>query len=210
MSRRLSRIFSIGLIIVAVGWFGHRFGNRPQVVEAKVFERLLQFTRSMPPYGFEDDSAAGPRKTKFNGNTLHLTVTSSEDSLRQILDFYERQYPQQPAVDIDKKDLAEVMEKVDNGELRDSLKTVLEYARGFTSHFRMERKTWALWGAFEPHDPTLALSSVEYLDGLKLAFGSGRLGELGIGRVVIALKEPAKTKTTILNIWTDRLFQTPC
>lgn len=203
---KIMRGVLIGLMAVAVGWFGWRVGPRPRPAEAKVFERLVYFTRAMPAYRFDREASSAPRKTRFNGNTAFLTVGTSSDSIAGILDFYEAEYPPTPVQPLDPQAVEMLVAHYDDRRIKESLPVVADFLKCFNSNVRIERGDWGLWGSFQLHDQSLEIGGEALMTAMQKAFDSGNLGDLGTARIAIAMKDPLSGITKVLNIWTDRDF----
>jgi len=200
---KIFRIISIIAVCIAIWWFGLHFGPNRDDAAAKVFERLRFFTKAMPGYLF-DDEISTPRKVIVNGNTTYLTVGKTDDRIDAVLNFYARQYEPLPMDRVDDG----LLEKIDNKKARGKLNRIyslLECLEPY-QHFRMQRDEWGFWGSFEFHDSDLRVGSCEFLERLTTAFETGNLGKIGTGRIAIALRGEGATKTSVLNLWTDRDF----
>ncbi len=201
------KIFKVLLIIVvfiAIGWFGSRFGPSRNDAEAMIYEKLSSFTRAMPEYMFDEKETSKPRTIMVNGFTTHLTVGKSDDDIPKILDFYEKQYKAQPVLQIsqDVLDLMKDEKMKENAREHNKIMKKLEQFQ----HVRFLKKDYGFWATFEFHDPGLEIGSKEYFDKLGKASESGRLGEIGTARIVIALRNKKTNKTKVINIWSDRDF----
>ena len=202
---RIVRIFIILVLGALVFLFGVQFGpDRHQRAEAKVFERLLLLTKDMPAYLFEDDAMSEPRRVMVNGNTTHMMVGRTGDYISSVLDFYARRYEAQPVQLLDK----DAVEKIPDLETKDCVTRALRFVEclGASQQFRMERDDFGFWSGFDFHDADLAIGTEDFAGTLESALSSGKLGTLGIGRVVIALKERPHSETTVITMWTDRDF----
>ena len=200
---RSLRISSIAAAFVAIWWFGLHFGPNRDDAAAKVFERLLFFTKAMPGYLF-DDEMSSPRKVMVNGNTTYLTVGKTDDRIDAVLSFYAEQY-KPLSVDGGHEDLRQNM---DNEQAKEKLNRIYSLLRCLEpyQHFRMQRDEWGVWGCFEFHDSDLRVGSCEFLEHLRTALESGNLGKIGIGRIAIALRGDGVAETSVINLWTDRDF----
>lgn len=195
---------AIGIIGASIILFGIFFGPGEKSVEAKVFERLIAYTRAMPEYLFDEKAFSEPRKVRVNGNTTYLRVGRSRDDISKILDFYEKQYPAQP---VDKTEAA-VLKKVNDKNLRKyfhTLNAVLECMRS-KQRFRMERDGFGFLGTIEFRDSGLRVGSEAFIKKYETMFETGEFGKMGIGRMVIAQKDPNREGTRIVNIWTGKDF----
>ncbi len=189
---------------MSISWFGHYFGPEHDSAEAKVFEHLLLFTKAMPEYLFDDESTSKPRKIIVNDNTTFLTIGKTEDTIQQVLDFYDKQYkPHFPGLNYEK--LLRKTHKEDVIILNSIFKNYLESVYP-PKHYRLQRDNYGFWCTFEFHDHYLNLESEKTFEKIKNNLQDGKLGKLGTGRIVIALKYAEIEKTTIINIWTDRDF----
>ena len=197
-----------GLIICVISftiiWFGMAFGPDENSVEAKVFERLTFYTRSMPQYLFDEQSTSEPRKAMVNGNTSYFTVGKSKDDISKILNFYAKRYPPQPVGKIDDH----ILKKVSDRQLKQCLIKMNKFLECMSEnqHVRMEGEDFGFFGAIEFHDPDLMLGSEKFLKKYQNAMTTGEFGKIGTGRIVIALKNPDTQETRIINLWTDRDF----
>ena len=63
---KIAKFFIIIIIGVAICLFGFHFGPKKEYAEAKVFERLLSYTKSMRKYLFDDEVTSKPRKVIVN------------------------------------------------------------------------------------------------------------------------------------------------
>ena len=201
---KIIRIFLIIIIFIGVAWFGTNFApfqTRP--VEAKVFERLLDFTRAMPNYLFNDAASSGPVKVKVNGNTTYLSVEKTIDDIDSIFDFYENQIPPQPVMQLDFNS-----HKIDNPKAKRSLKAANMLLKMLEPRqcLRIQRDDYGFFGKFEFHDKDLKIGSEAFFKKLKEKLETGRIGELGVGRVVMAFKDENQDETTVIKIWTARDF----
>lgn len=200
---RSLRIISIAAACIAIWWFGLHFGPNRDDAAAKVFERLFFFTKAMPGYLFDAETSS-PRKVIVNGNTTYLTVGKTDDRIDAVLNFYARQYKPLP---MDRGD-EDLLGKVDNEEAKEKLNRMYSLLKCLEpyQHFRMQRDEWGFWGGFEFHDSDLRVGSCEFLERLTRALETGNLGKIGTGRIAIALRGEGATKTSVLNLWTDRDF----
>ncbi|KPK31062.1 MAG: hypothetical protein AMK69_01545 [Nitrospira bacterium SG8_3] len=200
---KIFRIISIIAVCVAIWWFGLHFGVNRDDAAAKVFERLRFFTKAMPGYLFDDETST-PRKVIVNGNATYLTLGKTDDSVDAVLNFYARQYEPLPMDRVDDG----LLEKIDNEEVRGKLNRIyslLECLEPY-QHFRVQRDDWGLWGTFEFHDSDLRIGSCEFVEQLQIASQTGNLGQIGTGRITIALRGDGASKTLVMNLWTDRDF----
>ncbi|MBT8352196.1 MAG: hypothetical protein KJO26_13325 [Deltaproteobacteria bacterium] len=204
LSCRPVKAFIICIISFTIIWFGMVFGPDENSVEAKVFERLTFYTKSMPQYLFDDQITSKPRKVIVNGNTSYLTVGKSKDDISKILNFYAKRYPPQPVGKIDDA----ILKKVNDRKLKQcmiNMNEVLE-CMSESQHFRMERDDFGFFGAIEFHNADLTLGSEKFAEKYENAMTTGEFGKIGTGRIVIALKNPGTQDTRIINLWTDRDF----
>ena len=192
------------MISFAIIWFGMFFGPDENSVEAKVFERLTFYTRSMPQYLFDDRTTSEPRKALVNGNTSYFTVGKSRDDIAKILNFYAKRYPPKPVGKIDD----DILKKVSDRQLKQCMikMNALFECMSESQHFRMERDHFGFFGAIEFHDSDLTLGSEKFVEEYENAMTTGEFGKIGTGRIVIALKNPSTKDTRIINMWTDRDF----
>jgi len=196
------------LIILAIGlaviWFGQIYGPGENNAEAKVFERIISYTRSIPGYLFDDQNTSEPRKIIVNGSTSYMTLGKSKDDISKILDFYVKQFPPQPV----KKIEPGIIKKIGNKELKTcaiQINKLLDCLRS-SQHFRVERDDFGLLGVLEFHDPDMMLGDEKILRTFEKVAETGKFGAIGTGRIVIALKNPGTQDTRIINMWTDRDF----
>lgn len=157
----------------------------------------------MPEYLFDDKRTSEPRKICINGNTTHLTVGRTEDNIEAVLDFYARQYK---PLSIDKP-TPEMINKTPK-EFGDTLRKTYDYMEclGKLQQFRFQQEGYGFFGTFEFNDPSIELGGCDFSKPFEEVAEKGNLGEIGTGRVVIALRENQNDKTTVLNIWTDKDF----
>jgi len=200
---KVLKLLIIALIFTAIGWFGFCFGPDRDNAEAKIFERIFSFTKDMPEYLFDDKRTSEPRTIRINGNTTHLTVGQTEDNIEAVLDFYAEQYqpfpigkPTQEMIDKSPEEVGNNLTKI--YDLMDCL--------GQGQQVHLQREEYGFFGTFEFNDPSLKLGGCEFFKPFEKVVEKGNLGEIGIGRVVIALREKQQDKTTVLNIWTDKDF----
>jgi hypothetical protein len=201
---KIIKILSIIIVFMGIAWFGTRFSPfHTMPAEAKVYERFINFTRDMPNYLFYDDASAKPRKVIVNGNTTYLSVEKTPDDIKSVFDFYQRQIPPQPVKQIDVDSF-----KIDDPKARRSLITANTLLKMLEPHqyIRVERDDYGFFGKFEFNDPNLAVGSEEFFKAIKEKIDTGRIGELGVGRIVVAYKDRDQDETTIVKIWTDRDF----
>lgn len=200
MMRRLARVVLIAAVATAVGVFGWQFGPRKQSAEAKVFEQLLQFTKAMPPYLFEETAASRPHRIVVNNTLTYLTVGRTQDGIPAVLDFYSRHYPPSAAPRIEACD----PDKIGNPKQRECAKVALaatECVRDGQA-FRIANDDMGLLGLFEFRDAEKGPGAPR-AGLLAEAMKTGELGRLGTFRIVIALRGEG-AQTTILNLWTDK------
>jgi len=198
------RVFLIIIIFIGIAWFGTYFAPfRTQPAEAKVFERLMNFTRAMPNYLFNDAASSDPMEVKVNGNTTYLSVEKTIDDIDSIFDFYENQIPPQPVMQLDFNS-----HKIDNPKAKRSLKAANMLLKLLEPHqyIRMQRDDYGFFGIFEFHDNDLKVGSEAFFKELKGKLETGRIGELGVGRVVMAFKDENQDETTVIKMWTARDF----
>jgi len=204
LSCRPVKALIILMISLAVIWFGQIYGPGENNAEAKVFERIISYTRSIPGYLFDDKNTSEPRKVIVNGSTSYITLGKSKDDISKILDFYAEQFPPQPV----KKIEAGILKKIGDKELKTcaiQINKLLDCLRS-SQHFRVERNDFGLLGALEFHDPDMILGDEKILKAFEKVAETGEFGKIGTGRIVIALKNSDKTDTRIINMWTDRDF----
>ena len=201
------KVFKVILIItvfIDIGWFGSRFGPSGNDAEAMIYEKLYSFTRAMPEYMFDERQTSKPRTIMVNGFTTHLTVGKSDDDISKILDFYEKQYKPQPAQQISKT----TMDLIKDEKIKESAKKhnkIMKRLEQF-QHLRFQKEDYGFWATFEFRDSGLEAGSGKYYEQLGKALESGRLGEIGTARIVIALRNKKTYKTKVINIWSDRDF----
>jgi hypothetical protein len=192
------------MIGLAVIWFGQIYGPGKNNAEAKVFERIISYTRSIPGYLFDEQNTSEPRKIIVNGSKTYITLGKSKDDISKILDFYVKQYPPQPV----KKIEAGILKKIGNKELKTGaiqINKLLDCLRS-GQHFREERDDFGLLGILEFHDRDMMLGDEKVINAFEKMAKTGEFGKIGTGRIVIALKSPGTKDTRIINIWTDRDF----
>jgi len=202
----VSKVFKLVIIVsvcAGIWWFGLSFGPNRDKAEAKVFERIFSLTKNMPEYLYDDKKTSKPRKVCINGNTTHLTVGKTQDSIDAVLDFYAKQYqpfpvgkPSQEMIDKSPKEVGDNLRKI--YDILDCL--------GQTQQLRFQQDGYGFFGTFEFNDPNLALGGCDFFKPFEEVVEKGTLGKIGIGRVVIALQGEQNDKTTVLNIWTDKDF----
>ena len=204
LSSRLVKCLSILTISLAVIWFGRIYGPGENNAEAKVFESILSYTRSIPGYLFDDRNTSEPRKIIVNGSTSYITLGKSKDDISKILDFYVKQFPPQPV----KKIEADIIKKIGDKELKKcavQINKLIDCLRS-DQHFRVERDDFGLLGILEFHDPDMMLGDEKILKAFEKVAKTGKFGTIGTGRIVIAMKNPNTQDTRIINMWTDRDF----
>ena len=204
LSSRPVKVLIILIISLAVIWFGQIYGPGENNAEAKVFERIISYTRSIPGYLFDDQNTSEPRKIIVNGSTSYITLGKSKDDISKILDFYVKQFPPQPV----KKIEAGILKKIGDKELKTcaiQINKLLDCLRS-NQHFRVERDGFGLLGALEFHDPDMMLGDEKIFKAFEKVAETGEFGKIGTGRIVIALKNSDKMDTRIINMWTDRDF----
>ncbi len=203
-SPKFLKVLSILGIALAVIWFGMFFGPGGSSVEAKVFERLVSYTRAMPEYLFDDKATSEPRKVIVNGSTTYLTVGKSKDDISRILDFYAGKYQPQPIERIND----EIIKKISNKDFKKCVTGINKLLECMKPHqqFRLERDGYGFWGTIEFNDSSLKLGSEEFIKKYENAITTGEFGKIGTGRIVIALKNSSTKDTRIINMWTDRDF----
>jgi len=200
---KIFRLILIALVVLLVGWFGMHYGaDRHSTAEAKIYDRLLNFTRAMPAYLFKDRDGRKPYRVVVNDNTTFLDVEKTNDDMTSVFNFYEEKFPPQPMYQFDTA-VAD-----DYPKAKKSLQAANVWLKLIQAHqhFRIERENYGFWGAFEFHDSELKIGSEAYYKKLVDALETGNIGELGIGRVVVALKDRGKNETTLIKMWTDRDF----
>ena len=203
-SCKIVRVLIACTICVAIIWFGVAFGPGENSAEAKVFERIISYTRSIPGYLFDEQNTSEPRKVIVNGSTSYITLGKSKDDISKILDFYVKQFPPQPV----KKIEPGIIKKIGDKELRTcaiQINKLLDCLRS-SQHFRVERDDFGLLGVLEFHDRDMMLGDEKILKAFEKMAETGKFGAIGTGRIVIALKNPGTQDTRIINMWTDRDF----
>ena len=205
----IGRMFRLGaILIIATGvvFFGLHFGPAQHRggVEAKVFERLFLLTKDMPEYLFYDRTTSDPRKVKVNGNTTHMRVGKTYDDIGSVLDFYAKQYSPLKVRLVDE----DVVDKIEDEETKACVQRAVRFVEclGKSQHFRFDRRDFGFWSGFEFHDADLEIGTEEFIHTTEAALSSGKLGQLGIGRAVIAMRDPGEQETTVITMWTDRDF----
>jgi hypothetical protein len=172
--------------------------------EAKVFERLLQWTAEMPDYGFAESGDSKARKTVINGNTVWMKVAVSTDNIDRILDFYAAQYPAAPMATIPSDRLTALAKAPGAEDVAESARMLTEFLECLNGHFRIERSNWGVWGALIPHDEGLRFGDPAYSRAYLKAVESGKLGDMGTARVVVAMKPRHSERARIVSFWTTR------
>lgn len=204
LSCRLVKVLIILAISLTVIWFGRIYGPGENNAEAKVFESILSYTRSIPGYLFDDRNTSEPRKVIVNGSTSYITLGKSKDDISKILDFYVKQFPPQPV----KKIEAGILKKIGDKKLKTcaiQINKLLDCLRS-NQHFRVERDDFGLLGVLEFYDPDMMLGDEKILKAFEKVAETGKIGTIGTGRIIIALKNPTTKDTRIINIWTDKDF----
>ena len=202
---RLLRIGGIIAVTAAILFFGLHFGPpRQHRAEAKIFERLLLLTKDMPEYLFDGRTTSEPRRVMVNGNSTYLRVGRTGDNVRAVLDFYARQYDPLPVQPVDD----EAVNKIQDKETKSCIKRAIRFVECLSGmqHFRLERSDFGFWSGFEFHDAALKIGTEEFVHRMESALSSGKLGKLGIGRAVIAIRQPEQRETMVITLWTDRDF----
>ncbi|MDJ0780966.1 MAG: hypothetical protein QNJ22_03300 [Desulfosarcinaceae bacterium] len=201
--RTIAAILALCFIAVGVVFL---FQSGPGSAEAKVFERLLQWTAEMPDYDFSDAMSSGTRKTVVNGNTVWMKVSKSRDAVGQVLDFYAARYPAPKVATAAPDRLAALAEAPGRADIAESARLLTDFIQCLDGQFRMERDAWGVWGAFVPHDEALLFGEAAYIDAYADALERGDLGKMGTARIVLAMKPPSAEETRIFSLWTTRDF----
>jgi len=201
----LAKIILCTFIIVLIVLFGVNFGpdKEEATVDAKIFDRLIYYTQSMPDYLFNEKTGSKARKTVFNGNNVYFKVGKTKDSIQSVLNFYEKKYQTPNLLQIDPELLQKIYQTSDK-KVVENVKIVVNFIEKLKPHFRVQRKNWGIWGRIELRNSELSMMSKEYIDEWTTAFEKGTIGQIGVGRITIAMQKPGTWETRFLNFWTDK------
>ncbi|PIE64835.1 MAG: hypothetical protein CSA26_06525 [Desulfobacterales bacterium] len=204
MPTKLIRFGIIVVLTAGISWFGVTYGPKSNDVQARVYEQFLGLSENMPAYLFESSESSKPRKVIVNNNTTWLRVTRTENAIRDVLEFYERQYP---SVEFASIITALGGKPLFGEESRVFLEKVPSYAAlSRFQHTYVLRERFGFWGGVMLKDSFEAVDNEGKLPLLQQALVSGHVGKITTGRVVIALKMGDQKKVTVLNLWTDHDF----
>lgn len=199
--KKAMRFIAIITISTVIVWTGFALKPSPDKVEAKVFDVLQSFAKGMPDYLFGQGQDTEPRKIEVNGMQTFMTVQQSDDEISEILDFYAGQY--QPIL------LDPTMEQsartIKGGGFADKTTRIYKLLKCMEGkqQVRHESDGLGFLGAFEFHDKKMKIPSGEFIKTFTEAVDSGQLGKIGTFKVTMVLKRDQRSKTQILNFWTD-------
>jgi hypothetical protein len=91
-------------------------------------------------------------------------------------------------------------------DVAESARMLTEFIECLNGHFRIERPQWGVWGALIPHDERLRFGDPAYARAYLKAVESGKLGDMGTARLVVAIKPRGSERARIASFWTTRDF----
>lgn len=160
---------------------------RERVARAAVHERLFDFGSQMAAYLDDGGTMETPRLFEINGQKLYFAAGSTQDSVGQVLDFYERKYGDA------------------EGRLGKALgqKGAAPKAAVMTRPMRGQNGEHGFVVGFEWN--TDAKSPEEWIARMRRATETGRLSEVGRFRYVYAYR--AGQSTRFVTVWPSDTFR---
>jgi len=200
---KIIKILFLLMILAGVFYVGFFF-KADSNARATIFDLPPIIVDKMPAYLFREDSSSNPYKIIFNGNTTYMTVSKVSDSVSNILDFYEKQYPP--------KDLLKVKENLIKEMKQQQAKNNKQFINVINQinsiidpviqdpYFRWENENMGGLGMFQFSESLLEMGLDTFIHNYKKAIESGHFGKIGKARAVIVVKHGSQS--TILNLWT--------
>jgi hypothetical protein len=186
------------VVVAAILLFGWRFGPRPEPAEASVFSRIFGISPEVPAYLGQGATDSGPRRVELNGQTLTYAISTTQDDIDTVLDYYGRRFEVDGPAVIDPEMLKDAV-----GPEMARWREVLPWAeeRYRQRYFRFDGANWGCLGLFDRHWEPGADGLQQFGQAME-AFGESRdLGDLGIGKVVLAFAEGRRT--TVFRLWLE-------
>lgn len=200
MAGRALAITGLGAGIL---WFGHVYAPVPEA-QATVYEVLGSTLTGVPPFMQFSVREDQVQTAVLNGGRVHYTLSSTDRSIRDVLDFYESMY----AVPASK-------DRIDVGRLKSMMKDVQRARPKFAevlpqidqmlarNAFRVDRGTFGMYGAVRAGDEGEPDHAQRALERVSRFVESGRIGDLGDVKVVYAMRPTGASKTTLFTFWPD-------
>lgn len=197
---RLLQIVIIGAILGAALWFGLSYGPAPSV-RADIYMDLASAYGSIPDL---NGDPAGQRTgvTLLNGNKLYYRVSRSKKSVHDVLNEYQQaltpkdfhlfsseHLPNLP-------DIAKVAPEI----------PFLEFLMNQKRIVREESPHWGMISFLDMGPEANRDWHVVFQSKMKAFAKSGRLGDLGIAKTVVAVPNASGDFTSVMAYWTDPEF----
>ena len=197
---QIARIIVIAGIFGAIVWFGLSYGPAPSV-RADIYMDLASYYRAIPDLS---DPRVSQRTgvTLLNLNRLYYRVSGSKKSIHEVLNEYQEA-------------LTPKEFHLFSSERLPGLSNVASIAREvpflefLVNQKRIVREESPQWGmvSFLDMGPEANRDWLHVFSEKAEAFAkSGRLGDLGIAKTVVAVPNAAGDFTTVLSYWTDPDF----
>jgi hypothetical protein len=197
---RMIRIVVITALAGATLWFGLSYGPAPGV-RADIYMDLVSSYRSVPDL---TDSRVVQRTgvTLLNGNKIYYRVSTSEKNMHQVLDEYQEAFTPKHFKLFARDRLPNLLEAA-------KVAPELPFFEFLMNQKRIVREESSQWGlvSFLDMGPEANQDWHAVFKRKLTSFAhTGRLGDLGIAKTVLAAPSPTGGPTTVIAYWTDPEF----
>jgi hypothetical protein len=197
---RLIRIIIIAVILGSALWFGLSYGPTPGV-RADIYMDLASFYRSVPNLG---DKGATERAgvTLLNSNRIYYSMSQSRKPMHEILDDYQNALTPKTFQLFARDRMPNLQEVVKVAPELPFLEFLINQKRVV----REESQQWGMVSFLDMGPEANRDWHVVFRRKLEAFSKSGRLGDLGIAKTVVAVPNPTSDLTTVISYWTDPEF----
>ena len=201
------KLVIITLMSVCILFVGVHINPMQNNANALVYEILEDLLKSMPAYLFDENSFSKPRKIKINGNTTYMMVGKTQDTISNVLNFYEDQYPNQKIQKLQTiihEQIKDQKTKQKDIEILTCLSSYLDEMKK-QAHFRSETDKWGFLGIFEMSENIDFSTYERRIERNSKSIQKINDGKIGTAKIVIAIRSDEEL-TKIITIWTDSEF----
>ena len=197
---RLLRATVIVLIALAAVWFGLRYGPAPSV-RADIYMNLASSRGPLPDVADQD---GGERNgvTLLNSNRLYYRISHTRKSVHRVLNDYQQSITPKSFRLFRQDKLPKVTDVA-------RIAPELPFLEALMNNKRIVREESSRWGLVSFIDMGLDANEdwhAAFRRKVEAFARSGRLGDLGVARSVVAVANVASDSTTVISSWTDPDF----
>ena len=196
----LTRIFIIAAMAAIAIWFGLSYGPMPGV-RADIYMNLASNYRSIPDLERNRD----PERvgiTLLNANRIYYRISQSREPFHQVLDDYQKALTPTTFHLFSPEKLPNLPEIAKVAPELPFLEFLLNQKR----IVREESSQWGLVSFLDMGPEANQDWHAVFRRKLEAFSRSGRLGDLGVAKTVVAVPNPVGNSTTVMSYWTDPDF----